>query len=57
MKSKSEAHFTLDLLHSQYGVFHTMIPDNAMELTQGEFLRKARKAGSMIHPSEAYTPN
>ena len=55
--SKAEAHYTLDLLHQQYGVFHTMIPDNAMELTHGEFLQKARRAGSIIHPVEAYTPN
>jgi hypothetical protein len=57
IKSKKDAHLTLDLLHHQYGVFHTIIPDNARELTQKDFLDKARRAGSIIHPVEAYTPN
>jgi hypothetical protein len=57
IKSKKDAHLTLDLLHHQYGVFHTIIPDNARELTQKDFLDKACCAGSIIHPVEAYTPN
>lgn len=57
MKSKSEAHNTLDILHKTVGVFHTLIPDNANELIKGEFLRKAQTAGSIIRPVKAYTPN
>jgi hypothetical protein len=29
MVSKADAHLTLDLLHHEYGVFHTIIPDDA----------------------------
>jgi hypothetical protein len=57
MKSKKDAHLTLNFLHYQYGVFHTIIPDNARELTQKDFLNKAHCAGSIIHPVEACTPN
>jgi hypothetical protein len=32
MRTKSEAHYTLDKLHQDVGVFHTLIPDNALEL-------------------------
>jgi hypothetical protein len=55
--SKGDAHFTLDRLHREYGIFHTIIPDNAKELTQGEFKRKALKAGSYIALIEAYSHN
>jgi hypothetical protein len=48
MRSKSEAHQTLDELHHDVGVFHTIIPDNAKELTEGEFRKKAIHAGSLI---------
>ncbi len=57
MKAKSEAHLTLDRLFRDVGVFHTIIPDNANELTEGEFRRKAIHAGSSIKPVEAYTHN
>jgi hypothetical protein len=46
MRTKAEAHLTLDLLHKDVGVFHTIIPDNALELTEGEFRKKAIHAGS-----------
>jgi hypothetical protein len=52
--SKADAHHSLDRLHREYGIFHTIIPDNAKELTAGEFRRKALKAGSYIAPIEAY---
>jgi hypothetical protein len=55
MKSKKDAHLTLNLLHHQYGVFHTIIPENAHELTQKDILSMACHAGSIIHPVEAYT--
>lgn len=58
INAKSEAHLTLDQLHKDYyGVFHTIIPDNAKELTQGNFKRKAERAGSVLRPVEAYTHN
>lgn len=57
IRSRADAPLTLDLLHHEYGVFHTIIPDNVPELATGEFARKARKAGSIIHSIEAYTPN
>ena len=57
MKSKSEAHFTLDQLFSRVGVPRVIIPDNAKEMTQGQFRAKALRAQSTIHPIEAYTPN
>jgi hypothetical protein len=57
MKTKADAHLTLDMLHHQFGAFHTMIPDDAKELTQAEFPRKVRKEGTYLHPVEAYTPN
>ena len=34
-----------------------MIPDNAKELTEGDFKRKHNKAQCLIKPVEAYTPN
>ena len=33
------------------------MPDNAMALTAGEFKKKTRAAGSIIHPIEAHTPH
>jgi hypothetical protein len=54
---KADAHLTLDLLHCDFGVFHTITVDNAKELTQKDFLQKVRKAGSIVHPTEPYTPN
>lgn len=57
MKEKSDAHLTLDALHRDVGVFHTIIPDNAKELVQGEFRRKALQAGASIRPIEPYMHN
>jgi hypothetical protein len=57
MVKKPDAHMTLVLLHHQYGVFHTIVPDDAKELMKKDFLNKARKAGANIHPTEPYTPN
>lgn len=57
MRSKGEAHFTLDLLHHQVGAFKVMIPDNAKEMVLGEFKNKLRRAGTYIAPIEAYHPN
>jgi Reverse transcriptase (RNA-dependent DNA polymerase) len=57
MRLKSEARLTLDRLHEDVGIFHTVIPDNAPELIHGEFKRKVLKAGSSLKPVEAYTHN
>ena len=34
-----------------------MVPDNAGEISKGEFEQKLRCAGCIISPVEAYTPN
>jgi hypothetical protein len=57
MRSKGDAHQTLDRLHQDWGVYHTIVPDNAPELSAGEFRRKAIHAGSRVKPIEAYTHN
>jgi hypothetical protein len=54
MRSKANAHYTLDSLHHDVGVFHTIIPDNAKELIEGEFRKKALHAGLQIRPIEAH---
>jgi len=57
MKEKSDAHKTLDTLFGSAGVPRAIIPDDAAELTQGEFKRKADRAQALIHPIEAHTPD
>ena len=57
MQSKKEAHKTLDSLFRKVGVPRVIIPDNARELTQGEFKKKVQRVGATIRPIEAYTPN
>ena len=57
MTSKKDAHFALDDFFQQVGVPQVMIPDNAKELTEGDFLKKCRRAQCPVHPIEAYTPN
>ena len=54
---RADAHYTLDTLFQRVGCPRVLIPDNATELTQGEFRRKALKAQVTIKPVEAYTPN
>ncbi|GAX26404.1 hypothetical protein FisN_UnNu099, partial [Fistulifera solaris] len=57
IEKKSDAHYTLDNLFRRVGVPHTLIPDNAGELTAGEFKRKAQRVQATIRPIEAHTPN
>ena len=57
LKSKKDAHESLDDFFHQVGVPQVIIPDNAKELTQSDFKKKCRKAQCPIHPIEAYTPN
>ena len=55
--TRSDAHLSLDRLFHRYGIPKTLVPDNAKELTQGEFKKKAGRASCQIHPIEAHTPN
>jgi hypothetical protein len=55
MKSKGDAPSALDLLHTPYGAFCEMIPDNAKELTSDAFKQKLRRAGTIIKPIEAFS--
>jgi hypothetical protein len=57
VKEKSDAHYTLDNLFRRVGFPRVLIPDNAKELTEGDFKRKALKAQVPIKPVEAYTKN
>ena len=57
MTTEREAHMTLGLLHNQHGAPTVLMQDNAMALTVGEFKKKVRTAGSIIHPIEAHMPN
>jgi hypothetical protein len=57
LRSKADAHLALDQLHRDVGVFQLIIPDNAMEMVEGEFKKKALRAGSVIKPVEAYSHN
>jgi len=54
---RKHAHYSLDDLFRRYGVPIMISPDNAKELTEGEFKKKVQKAGSYLKPIEAHTPN
>jgi 2'-5' RNA ligase len=54
MKSKGNAHETLDLLFHQEGVPAKNISDGAKELVQGEFRRKVCAAGAHARQIEPY---
>ena len=55
--TKGECHYSLDKLHWDVGIPMTMIPDNAKELTEGEFKRKCNRAATQIKSIEPHTPN
>lgn len=57
MKSKGDAHLTQDKLFRTVGLPTAIIPDYAMELTQGQFLRNAQRAQVQILPVEPYMHN
>ena len=57
LRKKSNAYQALEQSVFDYGIFHTIIPDNANELTEGEFKKSAQKFGSQICRIEAFTPN
>jgi hypothetical protein len=56
LKTKGDAHTSLDLLFSEEGVPNTMISDDAPKLHAGEFRRKCRQAGSYCKETEPYSP-
>ena len=53
LKKKGDAHEGLDEFFTQVGVPRKLIPDNAKELTQGQFKKIASKAQCPIRPIEA----
>ena len=57
MHHKADAYLALEQSIFDYGVFNTLIPDNALELVGMEFKQKAQKFGCSIKQVEAYTPN
>ncbi|KAL7569693.1 hypothetical protein ACA910_018562 [Epithemia clementina (nom. ined.)] len=57
MRSRKEVAQTFRELATTIGVPHTIIPDNAMELTAGDFKHEVHKSGALIRPIEAYTHN
>jgi hypothetical protein len=57
IKTKSEAHLTLDEVFWTVGIPSSMIPNNAKELTEGQFRCKCLEAQCPILPVEPYTPN
>ena len=57
MHHKVDAHLALEQSIFEYGVFNTLITDNAPELVSREFKQKVQKFGCNIKPVEPYTPN
>jgi Fe-S-cluster containining protein len=57
MKAKSDAYLTQDKLFRTVGLPAAIIPDYAMELTQGKFLKNAQRAQVHILPVEPYMHN
>ena len=57
LKKKGDSHLTLNRLFRDVGFPTTMIPDNAKELTMGDFKKICEKAQVTLHPIEAYKPN
>ena len=57
IKTRKDVADTLELLFRDAGVPSMLSPDCAPELIGGDFLKKARAAGSLIHPIEPRTPN
>ena len=57
MARKKDAHTTLERVFDDFGIFNSVIPDNAPELTSGQFRKTAHKFGCRIRPIEAWTPN
>jgi len=56
LRTKGDAHTSLDLLFPEEGVPNTMISDNTPELHAGEFHRECRQAGAYCKEMEPYSP-
>jgi len=54
---RRDAHKTLDSLFQTVGIPSALIPDNAEELTTGEFKKKASRASCPMYPVEPCTLN
>jgi len=54
---RRDADKTLDSLFQTVGIPSALIPDNAEELTAGEFKKKAARASCPIYPIEPHTSN
>ena len=57
LERKKDAHTALEKVFNDYGIFNSVVPDNAPELTSGKFKKTAQKFGCRIKPIEAWTPN
>ena len=55
LTTKADAYKALDLLHRRHGVPAKLICDNAIELTKGEFRKRALASGSHCVSIEAHT--
>jgi hypothetical protein len=55
LKTKGDAHTSLDFLFPEHGVPNTMISDDAPELHAGEFQQKCQQAGSYCKETEPYS--
>jgi hypothetical protein len=56
LRTKGDAHTSLDLLFPEEEVPTTMISDDAPALHAGEFRRKCRQAGAYCKETEPYSP-
>jgi hypothetical protein len=56
LRTKGDAHTSLDLLFPEEGVPNTMISDDAPKLHAGKFRHKCRQAGSYCKETEPYSP-
>ena len=55
MKLNLEAHQTLSLLHSRYGVLNIMVIDNAQEQVKGDFGKKNRDVITHVKQTEPHS--
>jgi len=56
MRTKSQAHETLSLLHKRDGVPNIMVMDGAREQVHGDIRRKNREVGAHVKETEPHLP-
>ena len=56
MRTKSQAHVALLLLHKRDGVPNIMVMDGAREQVHGDFRRKNREVGTHVKQTEPHLP-